>query len=553
MNNKKNKTNKKHLIRTKLGMKLLTAVFCSLCISLLLFWVLYLVSSQAVDKYSSTKYAQRKLIEFEEYVEHKGVVSSDFSTLTSWINRNDLKFMHIYRGDQLIFNSDDPIDDSYSYDERERDYYWDSRVIRFIEHKEQIKISNPTEQEPSDRVDQSSTDTTEPSSESGINSTENTAVTEPSDTTSDGSDNTDASGVPNSVLPTDATENQKEAEETDAYGNSSTPANLKDNTYERIYYEDLNVFIAVGTDVRLLLIFLIVSVILSLIVFSLLVLRFVRNSIMYLSQIAEEVAEIEGGQIEKNVTVKGKDEISYLAQNVDDMRISLIERLQAEKEAYDANQELITAMSHDLRTPLSALIGYLEIVNAGVYSSEEQKEQYIQKSVEKAYQLKNMSDKLFDYFTVFKNDAPETLHMESFDGQALLAQMLAEQIYMLEERGYKVCFETSAIEKRDVGFSLCIDSDALLRVFDNIFSNLLKYADKKEQIQVVIDDDDPFVRIMIKNRINKTAVKVASTKIGLKSCRRLLSRMEGQLRIKTEGIYYTVTVMLKKSNPECEK
>ncbi|MCI8332292.1 MAG: GHKL domain-containing protein [Clostridiales bacterium] len=536
-------------------MKLLTAVFCSLCISLLLFWILYLVSSQVVDKYSSTQYAQRKLSEFEEYVEHKGVVSSDFSTLTSWINRNDLKFMHIYRGDQLIFNSDDPIDDSYSYDERERDYYWDSRVIRFIERKEQVKINQPTTQDSSDQPGADSTDITDSAGtdDMGVDSTDDTDMAKEPDTDEDVDSTSNASTEPSSAFPTDEAAKQQDIDGTEALGNSSTPANLKDNTYERIYYEDLNVFIAVGTDVRLLLILLIISVILSLIVFSLLVLRFVRNTIMYLSQIADEVAEIEGGQFEKSVTVKGKDEISYLAQNVDDMRISLIERLQAEKEAYDANQELITAMSHDLRTPLSALIGYLEIINAGVYSSEAQKEQYIQKSVEKAYQLKNMSDKLFDYFTVFKNDAPESLHMECFDGRALLEQMIAEQVYMLEERGYKVSSEKEALEAQDDSFSLCIDSDALLRVFDNICSNLLKYADKKEPIQVAIDHDDPFIRIMIKNRINKTAVKVASTKIGLKSCRRLLSRMEGQLRIKTEGNYYTVTVMLKKHVPENEK
>lgn len=144
------------MIRTKIGVKLLIAVFCSLCVSLLLFVGLYFLSSWAVDKYSSTQYAQRKLIEFEEYVEHKGIMSSDFSTLTGWINKNDLKFMHIYRGEQLIFNSDDPIDDSYSYDERERDYYWDSRVIRFIERKEQIKTNQSDKDSGQEKVEQDS-------------------------------------------------------------------------------------------------------------------------------------------------------------------------------------------------------------------------------------------------------------------------------------------------------------------------------------------------------------------------------------------------------------
>lgn len=553
------------LIRTKIGVKLLIAVFCSLCVSLLLFVGLYFLSSWAVDKYSSTQYAQRKLIEFEEYVEHKGIMSSDFSTLTGWINKNDLKFMHIYRGEQLIFNSDDPIDDSYSYDERERDYYWDSRVIRFIERKEQIKTNQSDKDSGQEKVEQDSAGSISASGDTPLQKNDGVSGAEENSDRTDNTENTEQTESTESMQQSGGANTNEPAASAEADGSdSTTPASsseesgvlssdnvgiisgsASESVTERVYYEDLNVFIAVGTDMRLLIILLIISVIFSLIIFALLILRFVRRRFMYLSQISEEVAEIESGLFDKSVTVTGHDEIADLARNVDDMRISLMERLQSEKEAYDANRELITAMSHDLRTPLSALIGYLEIISAGVYSSEEQKEQYIQKSVEKAYQLKSMSDKLFDYFTVFKNDAPEELNLDIFNGQELLVQMISEQIYMMEERGYQFSFDVQeSAENRE--YQLKIDSDALLRVFDNVFSNLLKYADKKEAIQVSVSFDGTFVKIIIKNRVNKAAVKVASTKIGLKSCRRLLERMGGQLRSKAEGAYYTVTIVLKK-------
>ena len=61
------------------------------------------------------------------------------------------------------------------------------------------------------------------------------------------------------------------------------------------------------------------------------------------------------------------DEIGRLAESVDAMRDSIVDRLNSEKKAWDANTQLITAMSHDIRTPLTSLIGYLDIIGTGKY------------------------------------------------------------------------------------------------------------------------------------------------------------------------------------------
>lgn len=541
------KVNKNRLLGTKLGAKVLVAVFCSLCISLLVFLNLYMISNWTVEKYSSTTYAQVKLSEFQDYVDKKRIHSDDFSALTAWINKNDIKFMHIYRGAEMVFNSYDPINDTYTYDESERDYYWSNRAITFIEKVEYVEkvVRGETGEEQAALGAEAATDVTAAAaptdsvSESAVQGAQ--GATDTSDAT--GVTETSPDGIPYPVPgPEDSTGGK--VEEYLAF----------DERYdEHITYEALNVFIAVGNDMRLLIILLIVSVILSLIVFSLLVLKFISSRVMYLVELSGDVAQIEGGMIERSITVKGNDEIAYLAQGVEDMRTSLVERLQSEKEAYDANRELITAMSHDLRTPLSALIGYLEIIGGGVYSDEEQKNTYIKKSVEKAYQLKAMSDKLFDYFTVFKNEGTDELNLEVYDGYDLLSQMIAEQSYMLDEKGYEIVFEGLDPARDAPAYSLQLDSSALLRVFDNIYSNILKYADKREPVRIRLESDGNNVRVSVTNRINRTAVKVASTRIGLKSCRRLMARMNGTLKTSADANYYTVTIVMKKYIPPEEE
>ena len=571
------KRKKKKLTGTKIGAELLISVFCSLCVSGILFMNLYFVSNWAADKYSSTQYAAKKLSEFQGYVDSNRIFSSDFSTLTAWINKNDIKFMHIYRGDTLIFNSDDPVDDSYSYDERERDYYWDNRTITFIEEIQYVKKETAIE----DSGEVSAKNDT------GIGTGAEDTVTNPEDFTEPDSDKNQTTDKPSQKNEPDEPEwigdGQSAAQQNGISATDHQDSTASDGidiqdvfpggsiddategskeeiiySYDDIYdevitYEPLNVFIAVGTDMRLLIILIIISVLICLIIFALLILRFIRNRVMYLTQLSAEVGEIESGMLEKSVTVKGNDEITDLAKNVDDMRISLVERLQSEKEAYDANRELITAMSHDLRTPLSALIGYLEIVNSGVYSSDEQKLVYIRKSIEKAYQLKTMSDKLFDYFTVFKDDASEDLNIEIYDGHELLSQIVSEQTYMLEEKGYTIAFEEFDTDGENKKYELSLDSGALLRVFDNIFSNILKYANKKEPIRIVFEHDENLVKVSVTNRINTMSVKVASTKIGLKSCRRLMSRMGGALKTHTDGKQYTITLILRKYNSQIQE
>ena len=97
-----------------------------------------------------------------------------------------------------------------------------------------------------------------------------------------------------------------------------------------------------------------------------------------ISRLSAEVEEVTGGNLTGQIEGTANDEIGRLAENVDSMRNYIIKRLRSEKEAWDKNSELITAMSHDIRTPLTSLIGYLDIIESGKYQSKEEESRYIE-------------------------------------------------------------------------------------------------------------------------------------------------------------------------------
>lgn len=90
------------------------------------------------------------------------------------------------------------------------------------------------------------------------------------------------------------------------------------------------------------------------------------------------------------------DELSELAFGLEQMRLSLNENIREKEEIMEVNNRLVTGMAHDLRTPLTALLLYTELLSQGKYKDEKEMEQYLKKTANKANQIKQMSDDLFE-------------------------------------------------------------------------------------------------------------------------------------------------------------
>ena len=263
--------------------------------------------------------------------------------------------------------------------------------------------------------------------------------------------------------------------------------------------------------------------------------RLVRR-ISKVSQYAEGVAR---GDLGATINASANDEVGRLAANVDTMRSSLIQRLINEKEAWDKNSELITAMSHDIRTPLTSLIGYMDIIESGKYQSEEEAMKYVAASRDKALQLKDLSDKLFQYFLVFGSKGSEK-DLEVYDAGILVQQLLSEHSAELINYGFDVDFDYKIRE----GVEIEADVSGLKRLFDNLFSNILKYAEKSMPVEIKAEVQGERIVVNLKNGTREDSRNVESNKIGLKTCEKICKDMGGDFVYTDEDNRFTVNVTL---------
>ena len=269
--------------------------------------------------------------------------------------------------------------------------------------------------------------------------------------------------------------------------------------------------------------------------FVLIFLAVFSSKFKYISKLQNEMEIIGSGNLGLPVTIKGNDEIACLARGIDEMRKSFLERIKNEEEARRANSELITSISHDLRTPLTILIGNLDVVANRKYKSEGQLVRYIENSRKKAYQIKELSDKLFEYFLVFGGEFQKP-KLEGMEGTALLAQLAGEYALSLEDQGFHIDVlveaQASFIEANVI---------AVRRVFDNLFGNIEKYAVPGSRIEVSISVQAEMLSLRIDNIVQDASQKVKSTNIGLATCEKIMAQHGGTFAVTHAQGHFCVT------------
>jgi signal transduction histidine kinase len=184
------------------------------------------------------------------------------------------------------------------------------------------------------------------------------------------------------------------------------------------------------------------------------------------------------------------------------------------------------------------MIGYLGILNDSDFSDTEHCRQYARSAYTKAMDLKSLTDELFKYFLVF-GSAELNMNTESLDGRLLLEQLSAEAEFTLTEAGFTV--QTIPFEGE---CTIVADPMYLKRVVDNLVSNVLKYGDREKRVMIIMELSSKRLSLCVSNNITKSLDKVESTKIGLRTCQRIMEHMHGSFTTTVDDDHFAAELTL---------
>lgn len=213
-----------------------------------------------------------------------------------------------------------------------------------------------------------------------------------------------------------------------------------------------------------------------------------------LNKLKEATRRIKEGDLDFTLEPEGDDEISDLCRDFEAMRKRLKES-EDEKEKYDLeNRELISNISHDLKTPITTVKGYVEGIMDGVADTPEKMDRYIKTIYNKANDMDRLINELTFYSKIDTNRIPYTFNKinvaEYFDD-------CAEEVCLdLEERGIVFTYEN----KVDKNTIVIADAEQMKRVINNIIGNSIKYMDKPNgQIELRIIDAGDFIQVELED------------------------------------------------------
>ena len=218
----------------------------------------------------------------------------------------------------------------------------------------------------------------------------------------------------------------------------------------------------------------------------------VNIKVNYIKYLTKEVKIIKNEGFGKVIKVKGGDELAELCGSINDMSLELGEKIANEKKIENNKNELITNISHDLKTPLTSIIGYLELLNS-TEISERKKDEYIQIAYNKSLRLKELVNELFEYTKLASNEL--ILKKDRINISVVLSQAVGESIINFSDKNIDVVLDNPYDEL------FCnVDSAQILRVFENLIKNAEKYSDINSVFKVVVRLEKEQIVISFRNK-----------------------------------------------------
>ena len=199
---------------------------------------------------------------------------------------------------------------------------------------------------------------------------------------------------------------------------------------------------------------------------------------MQLRHIISELHYIANGHFDHRISFSVNNDMQKVIDSINSLVDSTVGAINEEKAIEQSKDELITNVSHDIRTPLTSIIGYLGLLKNGAVTSQEDMLKYINIAYDKAEQMKSLANDLFEYTTL--KSTKTKLNVTPINIKGMMEQVAAGFELEAEKKG--IAFSVKA---RPDDLIVNADVEKLVRVYNNLISNALKYAAGASRINLV--------------------------------------------------------------------
>lgn len=315
----------------------------------------------------------------------------------------------------------------------------------------------------------------------------------------------------------------------------------------------------------LLLILLIVILVATNGTLSYLVSRSIIKPIKALQQATEN---IKIGNLDFKIKTNRKDEIGHLTKDFEGMRLKLKESIEVQQQYEENRKLLISNISHDLKTPITSIKGYVEGIKDGVANTEEKRQKYVNTIYKKAVAMDALIDELFLFSTLDLKHAP--FYFEKLNIIHFIQECIDDLAYDLEKNNIEIKFH------HELGSDVLIkaDREKLMRVFNNVIQNSVKYLDKEMgQIKLSLYKSEQLLEVTIEDNgsgINSADLafvfesfyradksrnsKTGGTGLGLAISKQIIEAHGGTIRAESvEGKGTTIKFTLQLTNKNGDK
>ncbi|HEX3028199.1 MAG TPA: HAMP domain-containing sensor histidine kinase [Clostridia bacterium] len=304
-----------------------------------------------------------------------------------------------------------------------------------------------------------------------------------------------------------------------------------------------------GIYVKLpLLVVVVVFVIAFIAVIStLLLLRKMYKFKLKLNDIFETLDDIARGNSNRKILAKPSDMTSMICYKMNDIVHDFREQVIGLKKAEKTNSQLMTSLSHDVRTPLTTLIGYLDAAQKGIVVGAE-REEYVETARLRAHDMKDYVDVLFEWFKLNSNE--EIFTVRKVELAELTRNLLKDWIPIFEN--YRLDFDIDIPEKR---IEVNLDIDAYSRILNNLIQNVISHSQATHvkigisllaaHVMIAVADDGKGISKQdlphVFERLYKcdTARSKKGSGLGLSIVQQLVEKMGGSISVQSEPYQQT--------------